>query len=86
MFKLKAHKNGKHSIRDSFNYGADMLAGRISGGLKFTEDRMEDLRKYIQKHHDLYKIAGDLGKHSSKITAVLGAGLIIYSVYKMLKK
>lgn len=78
MFKIKSSKNGKHH-----SVG---IADKASEGIKSVEEQLKNLKKFIIKHDDKHKFNHASKEAGMTLAAILGAGLIVYGVYKILHK
>jgi len=84
---LKINRNGIETLKNSFDKGTDILANRVSDGMKFTEYQMENLRRFIKKHHHLSDITDVISKNPVKTTAgVIIAGIFLYGIMTLFKK
>lgn len=87
MFKLKTSANGSGILKTRMQKSADVISNKLSDSIKYAEHQMEDVRKYIQEHHDLAKMAHFAKKDGGKVAvSLLGVGLLAYGIYGLMKK
>ena len=87
MFKLKSSSNGTGVLKHQIEKSADIISKKLSDSLKHAEHQIEDVRKYIQEHQDMARLAHFAKKDGGKVAiSLLGVGLLAYGIHSLMKK
>jgi hypothetical protein len=87
MFKIKTKNNTMKSFKNSLTEGGEILSNRFMDGMKYAQDQIVYLGDYMQKNPNISIIKDRLQKHpTSGLITFAGLGLIIYGLFRIIRK